>query len=311
MSKLLYAGIRRYLKSIIFWLAVIATAATAVLCGNWARNCYIDDVYFLAEFIVMAILFTWLVGCEFDEGAFRNKIICGHKKGTIFLSELILGEINCIFLFLIFSGIFVAFNGYIFSNIPASVLIRIFFGFLLSNMAFTAIFVTISCIIPHRAIIAIINILLVIVLYLSSDMINGMLDMPKYWTESNYDYEIETDENGNEYIEETEIPGTEKKAINLDYIDGWKRSVLNVTYPIIPVTYIIESIELTYDCFGYNDIEYDENDKELSYENNPNKKFTITKEDNKSLSLNLIDMPLVTLAVCAIGYSLFRRRNFK
>ena len=54
MSKLLYSGIRRYLKSIIFWLAVIATAAIAVDFGYWTRNNYIDDVYFLAEFIVKA-----------------------------------------------------------------------------------------------------------------------------------------------------------------------------------------------------------------------------------------------------------------
>lgn len=308
MSKLLYAGIRRYLKSIIFWLAVIATAAIAVDFGYWTRNKYIDDVYFLAEFIVLAILFTWLVGREFDEGVFRNKMICGHTKGTIFFSELILSEINCIFLFLIFSGIFVAFNGYIFSNIPANVLIRIFIGCLLSNMAFTAIFVTISCLIPHRAIIAVINILLIFGITFVSNDIDYSLSNEKY----NIVYDTETKETVDEYgeyiEEEIEIPGTERKVINPNYVDGWKRSVLKVAYRIMPISYIEDSVMRTYNCFGYND-EYRNNG--LTYEDDPNTKFSITREDNKALSVDLVYMPILTLVITAAGYALFRRRDFK
>ena len=308
MSKLLYAGIRRYLKSIIFWLAVIATAAIAVYCGNWSRNYYIDDFYFLIEFFAIAILITWLVGREFDEGIFRNKMICGHTKGTIFLSELILGEINCIFLFLIFSGIFAAFNSYVFSNIPASVLIRIFLGCLLSNMALTAIFVTISCIIPHRAIIAIINILLIFGIAFLTTSIDSSLVNEKYDIEYDYETKVTIDEYGNESTEFVEIPGTERKVKNPNYVGGWKRSVLKTAYHITPYSYIYDSLERISNCFSYNNAYRDNG---LTYEEDPDTKFSITKADNKALSVDLVYMPILIVIITAAGYALFRRRDFK
>ena len=45
MIKLLRAGVRRYLHSVVFWLASIVTVAVAVLCANGARNFYFEDFY--------------------------------------------------------------------------------------------------------------------------------------------------------------------------------------------------------------------------------------------------------------------------
>ena len=84
MIKLLRAGVRRYLHSVVFWLASIVTVAVAVLCANGARNFYLEDFYIMIEFIIFAVMISWLVGGEYDEGIFRNKVISGHTKVSIF-----------------------------------------------------------------------------------------------------------------------------------------------------------------------------------------------------------------------------------
>jgi len=53
MSKLLHAGIRRYTKSLVFWLSVVSTIIIAIWCGYDAREASIDDVYIIAELTVL------------------------------------------------------------------------------------------------------------------------------------------------------------------------------------------------------------------------------------------------------------------
>lgn len=60
MIKLLRAGVRRYLHSVVFWLASIVTVAVAVLCANGARNFYLEDFYIMIEFIIFAVMISWL-----------------------------------------------------------------------------------------------------------------------------------------------------------------------------------------------------------------------------------------------------------
>ena len=91
MAKLLRAGIRRYLHSIIFWLAFIATAAIACICATEAKKYGVEDIYAVIGFLINAILIVMSVGREYSDGGFRNKVINGHTKGNIFISELILG----------------------------------------------------------------------------------------------------------------------------------------------------------------------------------------------------------------------------
>lgn len=310
MAKLLRAGVRRYTKSIVFYIILLATVICAVLCGSYARKLYLEDTYIIAEFFAMAILITWLVGREFDEGVFRNKIIAGHSKLSVFLSELILGVGSCVFLFLVFSSIFAAFNSYIFFAVPANVLIRIFFGCLFANITLVAFMVLFSCLIPHRAIIAIVNIVLIFALYLSSYSIDNILNGKEYWLEYDYTYETRIDENGNTYLVSEEIPGSEHFIKNPQYIGGWRRTTLSWIYKFMPLAHIVSNTYLVYNCFGYDYYNIFP-DGDLTYETSPDTQFSITVEDNRILSERLIYMPILFLVISVAGYSVFRRKNFK
>ena len=87
MQNLLCAGIRRYIRNIVFWLAIIATSVAATLCAVDTRKHYFDDFYCVIVFISLAVVISWLVGRENDEGIFRNKTVAGYTKGQIFISE--------------------------------------------------------------------------------------------------------------------------------------------------------------------------------------------------------------------------------
>ncbi len=310
MSKLLYAGVRRYIKSAVFWLALAATVIIAVLSGYQARQLSLDDLFIIAEFIVMAVLITWVVGREYDEGIFRNKLVSGHTKGTVFMSELILGTGACVLLFLIFAVIFAIFNGYIFSVVPANVLIRVFINFLLVNIGIAAILITISCLIPHRAIIAIVNILLVIGMMFVSYGLDDALRQPEYYTEYAHEYTEVTDEDGTVHMEESVIPGTERKIKNDSYLDGWRRTVAQTICDILPTGHVIDDMGLLNIYFGYD---YYNNYPQLglTYETSESSKFSMTEEEDHMLNVNLIYAPAFILAVSLTGYAIFCRKDFK
>lgn len=82
MQNLLCAGIRRYTRNIVFWLAIIATVVAAVLCSVNTRQLYFDDFYCMVVFISLAVMISWLVGRENDEGIFKKQDRCRLYQRT-------------------------------------------------------------------------------------------------------------------------------------------------------------------------------------------------------------------------------------
>ena len=91
MIKLLRACVRRYTHNTIFWIAAVLTIGLGISIAHSARMTYYDDALVIAQMLIHAIMISWVVGKEFKEGIFRNKVIVGHSKGRIFLAELISG----------------------------------------------------------------------------------------------------------------------------------------------------------------------------------------------------------------------------
>ena len=102
MTKLLRASLRRYAHNSIFWISSILTIGIAFIVSFSARTTFYDDAMVIAQMVIHAIMISWIVGKEFKEGIFRNKVIVGHSKGNIFLAELISGIGIAFVLYLIF-----------------------------------------------------------------------------------------------------------------------------------------------------------------------------------------------------------------
>lgn len=308
MQNLLCAGIRRYLHNIVFWLAIIATSVAATLCAVDTRKHYFDDFYCVIVFISLAVVISWLVGRENDEGIFRNKTVAGYTKGQIFISELILSVGTCLVMFLLFAGIFIAFNSYVFTKASLVACLRIFIDSLLANICVAVILTTVSCLISKRAIVAIVNIILVLALIFASYSAQRIVAQDEYVTEWDYEETVITDEFGT-HISSMPIEGSEHQVKNPRYIDGPLRTVAETLYNILPYGHITEYCTLTNDWFGYEyyDLFPEEN---LTWET-AGKDLTLTKEAVYDIYENLIWSVALNIAVCALGFICFRKKELR
>lgn len=308
MSNLLRAGIRRYIHSVIFWLAIAVVGVTAVIGSVNARKMYFDDFFCMIIFVAFAVTIAWLVGRENEEGIFRNKAVSGYTKGQIYVSELILGVGACLIMFLIFAGIFIAFNSYVFAKIDFGIIAGIFFDALFVNVCFGAILVTISCVVSKRVIVAIVNIILVFAIIFASYAAQRFIEQEEYFTEWEYEETAVSNEYG-DGIELTPIPGSEHKVENPNYVDGALRVFLETVYNVFPYGHITEYISITNDWFGY---EYYDNFTELDTTwEAAHGDIAVSADNVKEIGVNLIWSVIVNGAVIITGYILFRRKDLR
>lgn len=308
MSNLLHAGIRRYVRNIVFWLAIIATVVASVICAVNTRQFYFDDFYCVIVFFALTVVISWLVGRENDEGIFRNKTVAGYTKGQIYISELILSVGTCIIMFLIFAVIFIAFNSYVFTKASITACLGIFVDSLLVNICMAVILTTISCLIPKRAIVAIVNIVLVLAMLFASYGVQGVVDQDEYVTEWDYEEVVVTD-GPNTYVSSEPIEGSEHQVKNPGYIDGPLRTVSETLYNVLPYGHITEYCSLTNDWFGY---EYYElfPEMNLTWETS-DKDLTLSKDATLDIYENLIWSVALNFAVCTLGFVCFRKKELR
>ena len=310
MAKLLRAGIRRYSHSLVFWFAIVATAFVSLDAGMRAREYAVDDSCVLYLFLIVAIVISWIVGREAAEGGFRNKIIIGHTKGQIFLSELILGSAFSLVMAVIFFGIFFTINYYVFAYFPTDIIVMMLLNCVLAGVCLTAMLATLCCLITNRIASAIINMLLVFAMFLGTSEVEHALLQPEYFESYSSTLEQWTDEEGNVHSETHKIEESIQKTENPAYIAEPLRTVYKIVYRISPYGHISEHIVFTYDWFGYD---YRDPITEQSWENTAQQIATneISEEDYKNVATNILYCAVFSVAVYLIGYLVFRRKDLR
>lgn len=313
MTKLLRACVRRYTHNTIFWIAAVLTIGLGISIAHSTRMTYYDDALVIAQMLIHAVMISWVVGKEFKEGIFRNKVIVGHSKGSIFLSELICGVGIAFVLYFLCAAIFVIFNFYEVPLLPTSLIVKIFVDYILLNMCLAAIFVTISCLFSQQAIIAIVNIALVLVMTTASQRLYAQLSQPQYLERYETINSEWIDENGNIRYKEVKVEGSEYYVDNPTYVGGVKRDIYDTVYKLSPYGHIIEFVYFNMDWHGY---EY--------FLNNPVDGMTgeetweliigdneITDETIETFSSHLMYSAILLIVTSAVGYIGFRKKEFK
>lgn len=105
MRNLLSANIARLRKNILFWLGIAAMAGFAIaMLASWYRtiqiqieiglNPTVGTDQFLFSFtgligILLAAFIGLFLGTEYSDGALRSKLIVGHSRSAVYLSNLI------------------------------------------------------------------------------------------------------------------------------------------------------------------------------------------------------------------------------
>lgn len=233
MSKLLRANFSRMLHDRIFWLltaimALLSIAMSAVYIDNiirlgiaWVMDFNLITYVILAP-VLNSVLVALFVGGDYSGGTLRNKIIAGHRRSHIYITNLIV----CSFAGIAFGLAFVIpqsilgllFGGQIQANIK-TLLLYAGLGFALI-VAFTALFVLIAMLCQNKSYTAAGCILLAFILIFLGIYITSALNEPEYL--AGYSYT----ENG--------VTVEEPETKNPNYIDGTKRQVYELLQNFTP-----------------------------------------------------------------------------
>lgn len=193
MSKLLSANFNRLKKNAFFRISVLFMLANGVLrpiADYMIMQKYEDyiipldsDFFVYPIFVVVlsAVFCSLFVGTEYSDGTMRNKLMVGHSRVDIYLSNLMVGIAASFFMCLAYILPFLCVGtpllGF-FSNFPA--VLRYIGCIFILFLAFAAICTSVSMLCQSKAHSAVICILGVFILLLVGTYISSRLSSPEY-----------------------------------------------------------------------------------------------------------------------------------
>lgn len=243
MGKLLYANIMRLWKEKVFWIviAVMFTSGVAIPVSIKITEIRlgvlnsIDPVFGqFAIFIgvVLAIFCSFFVGKEYSDGTIRNKIICGKKRGDIYLANFVtctvVSLMLCTAFFLPYLGIGIPLLGSF--NMEKEIVFWLFLTVIFLSIVFASIYNLIAMLSTSKAVTASVCILLTFLFLYMGFQLKGMLTQPEIIDGTAYD------ENGVAYNEVEDFP-------NPEYLQGGERQVVQVLLNLIPGGQVAQCVE--------------------------------------------------------------------
>lgn len=208
MTKLLSAGYRRLFRSAFFWIGLVAMCVYSligILIRLDEKSFYVEqaaeytaDLTLLPDLrvgvFVVGILVALMIGREYSDKTIRNKIIVGHSRGAVYLSNLIIFSTAAAIWYLVsLFGVGLAIGGPVMGGfaLPATAFILPAVCQLLALIGFTALFLLVATAISNRTVAAVAILLLAIVLLAIPLPLQQALEIPE--TTEEMVYEPETD----------------------------------------------------------------------------------------------------------------------
>lgn len=171
MNRLLKANVSRLKKDTVFKVCLLFTLLYAIvtIVAGW-RSMEINDTaiaidaLFLNSFgvsgfltvpgIVLAAFCSMFIGTEFSDGTLRNKLIVGHRRRAIYLSNFLTCAVSGIFFSLVYlltvsiAGI-PLFGGF---QLETGALLLLMFDGMLAIVAYAAIFNMLSMVLQNKTV---------------------------------------------------------------------------------------------------------------------------------------------------------------
>lgn len=224
MNRLLAANFMRLKKSKVFWLCMLYMAVFAGLAvmsnhrvlqegGDLSLE---DMVFTVAPFIgiVAACFVSLFVGTEYSDGTIRNKVIIGHSRTAVYLSNLITSAAAGILMYAVYLAVYIVLGipeaGW-FGCEPKRLVLRLVCMLILSA-AFASIFTLAVMLNQNKAVTAVISILLAFGILFAGTFILTRLSEPEYYE-------------GYIYITDDGTREQEPREKNPKYLEGTKREV--------------------------------------------------------------------------------------
>lgn len=222
MNRLLKAALYRLKLQKLFWVLLVASFVCGVVFGivSVSEN-DLDGLFMAPLFLIMSIYVSLSIGQEYNDATIRNKVIVGHTKGTIFISELIINAFVCLVMMLTFIlPAFICCYSALLSNTTMDKMLMTLICLLLASVVYAAIFTLIGCLISQKAIGAILCILIVFAMAFGANR----LEFSIFQVEN---IAIEQTNELGEIIGEEVIP-------NPNYVGGMARQIYMAADSLIP-----------------------------------------------------------------------------
>ncbi len=235
MYNLLRANFSRLKRDKVFWIGMAFMFAFGIFGVTQKRindpAASPDQLLFIFPVIigiVSAAFCSLFIGTEYSDGTIRNKLIAGHTRNAIYLSNFLTcsaaGILMCLSYIAAVLALGIPLLGSLSVNIQTALLLLLFS--FLTVIACAALFTLLCMLNQNKAAAAVICILLVITLLVLSSAINARLEAPEF-----YDGYVLTDSVGNASTHN--IP-------NPQYLTGAKRDVYQFFLDFLPTGQAIE-----------------------------------------------------------------------
>lgn len=233
MNNLLSASFARLKKNKIFWICTFFSLLLGIFeptmqyidTRQHGFIHFLDDAFFAyAAFIgiVLAVFCSLFTGAEYGDGTIRNKLVIGHTRASVYLSNLVTVVAAGFLLYAAFTVPYLCIGIPLlgFFDLDFRIVLLLILCVLAMIIALCSIYTLIAMLCQHRAIVAVICILSAFLLLIAGFYVKSRLDEPEMY--SAYSYSI-----GGETTEISEQP-------NPRYLTGVKREVYEFLYDFLP-----------------------------------------------------------------------------
>lgn len=242
MTKLLRAGFSRLKKDRIFWVGMILMFAVGILfpLTNYSTQLQtgmvevLDNVFFnfaLFTGFVSAVFCSLFIGTEYSDGTIRNKLVVGHGRNAIYLSNLIVSAAAGLLMNLAYIVAVSAVGIPLFGlpQIGAAGMALLLLCSLFMTLSFTAIFTLIGMLIQNKALVATLSIIGALVILVFGSYVGSRLDAPEFY--EGYSFTETADGVVTSYGEEGQ---NTEKIPNPLYLEGAEREIFQFVYDFLP-----------------------------------------------------------------------------
>ncbi len=222
MNKLLCAGFTRLRKNKLFWILTVFSIGLALfmICTRYSDMKAYGEVieaeqimlnYSTITGVVIAIFTSLFLGVEYSDGTIRNKIVTGHKRSDIYLSNLLITAAASLFSYTLFIVTVAIIGIPLFGGITISVpkLLTLLGCIFVTIIAYSSIFTFIAMMISNKAVAAIVSIMLAFGMMMAALTCFNIINAPEFIQEASLvDGEMKFIE-----VPNPKYPSEEKKKI--------------------------------------------------------------------------------------------------
>lgn len=171
MNRLLKANVSRLKKDTVFKICLLFTLLYAIvtIVAGWRSmeindttiaidalflNCFGVSGFVAVPGIVLAAFCTMFIGTEFSDGTLRNKLIVGHRRRAIYLSNFLTCAVSGIFFNLVYllTASIVGIPIFGSFQLETGTLLLLMFDGMLAIVAYAAIFNMLSMVLQNKTV---------------------------------------------------------------------------------------------------------------------------------------------------------------